>query len=72
MHAGRVVLLIQAQTIALDDIFILQRRVREASREKLKLRARILEVRAEREHVALRMDALRIKHDDESKEALVR
>ncbi|PSR79799.1 hypothetical protein BD289DRAFT_86009 [Coniella lustricola] len=58
------------QTIALDDLFILQKRVRDASREKLKLRARIMEIRAEREQVALRMDALRIKHDSESKVAL--
>lgn len=72
MSAKRLVLLMPAQTIALDDLFIIQRRVRDASREKLKLRARIMEVRAEREQVALRMDALRIKHDDESKEALVR
>lgn len=31
-----------------------------------------MEIRTEREHVALRMDAVRAKHEEESKEALVR
>ncbi|ROW14822.1 hypothetical protein VPNG_03695 [Cytospora leucostoma] len=57
-------------TIALDTLFALKRRVREAQKEKLKLRERIIQIRAEREQVALRMDAIRIKHDADSKEAL--
>lgn len=57
-------------TIALDTLFALKRRVREAQKEKLKLRDRIIQIRAEREQVALRMDAVRVKHDEDSKEAL--
>ncbi|KUI70505.1 hypothetical protein VM1G_06026 [Cytospora mali] len=57
-------------TIALDTLFALKRRVREAQKEKLKLRERIIQIRAEREQVALRMDAVRVKHDEDSKEAL--
>ncbi|KUI58157.1 hypothetical protein VP1G_05425 [Cytospora mali] len=57
-------------TIALDTLFALKRRVREAQKEKLKLRERIIQIRAEREQVALRMDAVRAKHDEDSKEAL--
>lgn len=60
------------QTIAIDTLFSLKKRVREAQREKLNLRERIIEIRAEREQVALRMDAVRAKHDEDSKEALVR
>lgn len=60
------------QTIAIDTLFALKKRVREAQREKLKLRDRIIQIRAEREQVALRMDAVRIKHEEESKKALVR
>lgn len=58
-------------TIALDTLFALKRRVREAQKQKLKLRERIIQIRAEREQVALRMDAVRLKHDEDSKEALV-
>ena len=43
-----------------------------AQKEKLSLRDEILRVRAERDQVALRMDAIRIRHEAESKEALVR
>lgn len=58
-------------TIALDTLYALKRRVREAQKEKLKLRERIIQIRAEREQVALRMDAIRVKHDEDSKKALV-
>lgn len=59
-------------TIALDTLFALRRRVREAQKQKLKLRERIIQIRAEREQVALRMDAVRVKHDEDSEEFLVR
>jgi hypothetical protein len=45
--------------------------VRAAQKEKLTLRDEILRVRKEREQVALRMDAIRIRHEADSKEALV-
>ncbi|KAK4447515.1 hypothetical protein QBC34DRAFT_409623 [Podospora aff. communis PSN243] len=57
-------------TIALDTLHALRKRVRVAQKEKLSLRDEILRVRAERNQVALRMDAIRIKHEAESKEAL--
>jgi hypothetical protein len=59
------------QTIALDALHALRKRVRVAQKEKLALRNEILRVRAERDQVALRMDATRIRHEAESKEALV-
>jgi hypothetical protein len=57
------------QTIALDNNFALEKRVREEQRKKLALREEILRIRAEREQIALRMDEIRIKHENESKEA---
>ncbi|KAK0632260.1 hypothetical protein B0T14DRAFT_27297 [Immersiella caudata] len=57
-------------TIALDTLHALRKRVRVAQKEKLSLRDAILRVRAERDQVALRMDAIRIKHEAESREAL--
>lgn len=59
------------QTIALDAIYALKKRVREAQKSKLQLRERIVQIRAEREQVALRMDAVRVKHEEDGKEALV-
>jgi hypothetical protein len=58
-------------TIALDTLNALQKRVKVAQKTKLALRQEILEIRTEREQVALKMDAVRIKHEEESKEALV-
>lgn len=46
--------------------------MRAAQKEKLTLRDEILRIRAERDQVGLRMDAVRIKHEADSKEALVR
>ncbi|KAL1882195.1 hypothetical protein Daus18300_000681 [Diaporthe australafricana] len=57
-------------TIALDALYALKKRVREAQKNKLQLRERIIQIRAEREQVALRMDAVRMKHEEEGKEAL--
>jgi hypothetical protein len=57
--------------IALDTLHALHKRVRTAQKNKLTLRQDILEIRAEREQVALKMDAVRIKHEEDSKEALV-
>lgn len=59
------------QTIALDALCALRKRVREAQKSRLQLRDRILEIRAERGQVALRMDAVRVKHEEDGKEALV-
>ncbi|KAK1767156.1 hypothetical protein QBC33DRAFT_539387 [Phialemonium atrogriseum] len=58
------------QTIALDALHALRKRVRAAQKEKLALRDEILSIRAERDQVGLRMDAVRIKHEADSKEAL--
>ncbi|KAH6853875.1 hypothetical protein B0I37DRAFT_440966 [Chaetomium sp. MPI-CAGE-AT-0009] len=57
-------------TIALDTLHSLRKRVRAVQKEKLTLRDEILQIRAEREQVALRMDAIRIRHEAESKQAL--
>ncbi|KAH6650625.1 hypothetical protein F5144DRAFT_477899 [Chaetomium tenue] len=57
-------------TIALDTLHSLRKRVRSAQKEKLTLRDEILQIRAEREQVALRMDAIRIRHEADSKQAL--
>ncbi|KAK1832905.1 hypothetical protein QBC39DRAFT_425195 [Podospora conica] len=57
-------------TIALDTLHALRKRVRVAQKEKVTLRDEIMRIRAERDQVALRMDAIRIKHEAESKEAL--
>lgn len=59
------------QTIALDALYALRKRVREAQKSKVHLRERIIQIRAEREQVALRMDAVRTKHEEDGKEALV-
>jgi len=59
------------QTIALDALYALKKRAREAQRSKLQLRERIIQIRAEREQVALRMDAVRMKHEEDGKEAWV-
>jgi hypothetical protein len=55
----------------LDTLHALRKRVRAAQKEKLTLRDEILRVRKEREQVALRMDAIRIRYEADSKEALV-
>lgn len=58
-------------TIALDTLHALRKRVKVVQKEKLGLREEILRIRAERDQVSLRMDAIRIKHEVDSKEALV-
>lgn len=40
-------------------------------KEKLELREEILRLKAEREQVALRMDAVRIKHEEDAKKSTV-
>lgn len=49
----------------------MRKRYRALQKEKFGLRDDILQIRAEREQVALRMDAARVKHEKDSKEALV-
>lgn len=50
----------------LDNTCALTRRVKAENKKKLDLREKILHVRAEREKVALRMDEIRIRHENES------
>ncbi|KEY67582.1 hypothetical protein S7711_08255 [Stachybotrys chartarum IBT 7711] len=50
----------------------LRKRVRHVQKEKLALREEILRLKAEREQVALRMDQVRIKHEDDTKESTYR
>jgi hypothetical protein len=45
--------------------------VRHVQKEKLTLREEILKLKAEREQVALRMDAIRTKHEADTKESTV-
>ncbi|KAJ4232393.1 hypothetical protein NW757_013823 [Fusarium falciforme] len=58
--------------IHLNDWHTLRKRVRLIQREKLKLREDILQLKAEREQVALRMDAVRIKHEEDTEESKYR
>ena len=51
------------QTIALDALYALRKRVRKEQKRKLELRDEILRLRGEREQVALQMDAVRAKHE---------
>ncbi|KAL3418537.1 AT hook domain-containing protein [Phlyctema vagabunda] len=55
-------------TINLDNNFALTRRLREEKRNKLALRGEILQIRSEREKVALKMDDIRSRHEKESLE----
>ncbi|KAL2060714.1 hypothetical protein VTL71DRAFT_9355 [Oculimacula yallundae] len=57
------------QTINLDNAYCLERRVRDEMRQKNALREEILQVRKEREQVALRMDEIRMKHETEKTDA---
>ncbi|KAF4633654.1 hypothetical protein G7Y89_g4463 [Cudoniella acicularis] len=56
-------------TINLDNVYSLEKRVREEQKRKLRLRDEILRVRAERQQLALKMDEIRMKHENESKKA---
>ncbi|KAF4442835.1 hypothetical protein F53441_11625 [Fusarium austroafricanum] len=58
--------------IHLSDWQSLRKRVRVVQREKLSLREEILRLKAEREQVALKMDAVRIKHEEDTKESKYR
>lgn len=68
-HEVRMRLLTQA--VAVDALHALRKRVSVAHKEKLALRQEILRIRAERDQVALRMDALRAQHQDRVHEAMV-
>lgn len=57
-------------TIALDTMHALKKRVRSVQKEKLMLRTDIMRIRAEREQVALKMDAVRMRHEAASRETL--
>ncbi|KPA42083.1 hypothetical protein FLAG1_05039 [Fusarium langsethiae] len=60
------------QAIHLNDLNTLRKRVRIVQREKLSLREEILRLKAEKEQVALKMDAVRIKHEEDTKESKYR
>ncbi|RCI13283.1 hypothetical protein L249_0657 [Ophiocordyceps polyrhachis-furcata BCC 54312] len=55
--------------IHLNHWHTLRKQVRKAQKEKLALREEIIRLNGEREQVALRMDAVRIKHETNSKES---
>ncbi|KAI0847057.1 hypothetical protein F5Y00DRAFT_124606 [Daldinia vernicosa] len=57
-------------TIALDTMHALKKRVRSVQKDKLTLRSEIMRIRAEREQVALKMDAVRMRHEMASKGTL--
>ncbi|KAI0895805.1 hypothetical protein F4806DRAFT_70313 [Annulohypoxylon nitens] len=57
-------------TIALDTMHALKKRVRSVQKEKLTLRTDIMRIRAEREQVALKMDAVRLRHETANRESL--
>ena len=59
------------QAVAVDSLHALRKRVRVAHKEKLSLREEILRIRAERDQVALRMDALRALHQERVAKAMV-
>ncbi|KAJ2989345.1 hypothetical protein NUW58_g3515 [Xylaria curta] len=61
---------LQAQTIALDNLRTLKKRVRATQKEKVSLRNEILRIRGEREQVALKVDAVRMRHEAANKESL--
>ncbi|CAK7220801.1 hypothetical protein SBRCBS47491_004312 [Sporothrix bragantina] len=58
------------QAVAVDTLHALRKRVRAAHKEKLALREEILRIRAERDQVALRMDALRAQHQERVSKAM--
>ncbi|KAM4068056.1 triadin [Hirsutella rhossiliensis] len=55
--------------IHLNHWHSLRKQVQHAQKEKLALRGEILRLKGEREQVALRMDAVRTKHEADSKES---
>ncbi|XXH05553.1 hypothetical protein Hte_011984 [Hypoxylon texense] len=57
-------------TIALDTMHALKKRVRSVQKQKLTLRAEIMRIRAEKEQVALKMDAVRMRHETANRETL--
>ncbi|TGJ82689.1 hypothetical protein E0Z10_g6064 [Xylaria hypoxylon] len=61
---------LQTQTIALDNLRTLKKRVRATQKEKVSLRNEILRIRAEREQVALKTDAVRMRHETANQQSL--
>ncbi|KAI1258449.1 hypothetical protein F5Y18DRAFT_413524 [Xylariaceae sp. FL1019] len=61
---------LQTHTIVLDNLRTLRKRVRAAQKEKVMLRQEISRIRAEREQVALKMDAIRNRHEAAAKESI--
>ena len=59
------------QVVAVDTLYAMRKRVRAVHKEKLALREEILRIRAERDQVGLRMDALRAQHQQRVGQAMV-
>ncbi|TVY42466.1 hypothetical protein LOCC1_G005513 [Lachnellula occidentalis] len=59
-------------TINLDNAYSLEKRLREQQKVKLALRDDTLRIRAERQQVALQMDEIRIRHENEGNKAQTR
>ncbi|PON28346.1 hypothetical protein TGAM01_v202840 [Trichoderma gamsii] len=55
--------------IHLNHWHSLRKRLRHVQKEKMTLREEIMRIKAEREQVALRMDAIRIKHEADTRES---
>ncbi|EPE10075.1 at hook domain-containing protein [Ophiostoma piceae UAMH 11346] len=58
------------QAVAVDTLYAMRKRVRAVHKEKLALREEILRIRAERDQVGLRMDALRTQHQQRVGQAM--
>ncbi|KAF9875694.1 AT hook domain-containing protein [Colletotrichum karsti] len=58
------------QAVLLDTQHSLRQRLRSVQKERTTLRDEIMRIRSEREQVAIRKDAIRIKHDKIKEEAL--
>ncbi|CZT44688.1 uncharacterized protein RSE6_04892 [Rhynchosporium secalis] len=57
------------QTVNLDNAYCLKHRVKDELRRKIILREELLQIRKEREQLALRMDEIRMKHEKEKTDA---
>ncbi|KAL2888985.1 AT hook domain-containing protein [Ceratocystis lukuohia] len=55
-------------TIHVDALHTLKKRVRRAAADKARLRAQVLQLRAEKDQLALRMDAARDMHDTNTRD----
>jgi len=61
-----------AQSSNLDHGYSLTRRIRVAQKQRVELREDVMRIRRERETIALRMDEIRIKQEENNKHFLVK